>query len=388
MNDGQNTILFIDHSLKIGGATTVLFNLLQHLGRSFRPVVICAPGSALATAAARKNILTIALPMPWFTKRSSPFTWLFYAYALMRFTFAVRGLIKKSNVSLIHANGFIPALYAMLPAKLARVPFIWHMHDILQKEFINGLFIKIAALNADRIICVSGAVKKSLQEFGVTETKCKVIYNFIPEPSGATPRGSDGFRAEFKIARNARIVGTIGNICRMKGQMVFVEAVQEIAAQHPDTVFCIVGDILSPADAPYNDELLRRIKESRLKDRIILTGFREDAFYIIKEFDILVHPPTLPESLGLVLLEAMFHKKPVIASDTGGIPEVVVHGVTGLLVPPGDRDSLAHAIDQILTNPALAAAMGSRGNRLFRGKFTTDASMKALTSLYQEVLHQ
>ena len=169
------------------------------------------------------------------------------------------------------------------------------------------------------------------------------------------------------------IIGMIGNICELKGQMIFIEAIRQLADRHPETVFVVVGDTNTDADLAYKNELLEFIKNSGLENRVILTGFRKDAFQILGEFDIFVHPVTLPDSLPQVLLEAMHHKKPVIASNIGGIPEIVVDGVTGLLVPPRDSHALAEAIDRLLKSPELRASFGAEGNRILSERFRQDS---------------
>lgn len=383
----KTTILFIDHSRTIGGSTKVLLNLLDELNRSaVEPIVACGDGSDVAPVLKRKNISTVTFSMPWFTKRSSPFTWAVYAYSLIRFGLSVASMIKSLKAACIHANGFIAALYSLLPSKLANVPLVLHMHEILEQGRINGFFVRIAAARADRIICVSGAVKQRLLEFGVTEAKCEVVYNFIGEPGSSHTDRPVGFRAEFNIVGNASLVGMIGNISPLKGQMVFVEAVQKIAERRPNTVYVIVGDTITAADERYKRDLLGRINAGDLRNRVILTGFRSDAFRVLREFDILVHPPTLPESLGLVLLEAMYHGKPVIASDIGGIPEVVTGGVTGVLVKPRDPDELAQAIGDLLDRPDLRSHFGKQGKRILSERFDRKRIVEQLNDLYNRVL--
>ena len=166
-------------------------NLIDELpAYGIRPIVVCAAGSDLQTYYERKNVETHSTSMPWFTRQSGPLTWFIYGYSLLSFAFFLRRLVRKSRASLIHANGFIAALYAAIPAKLFRIPFIWHMHDILETGWFNTFFIRLAGRNADRIICVSEAVKARLVQFGVDVKKCRVLYNFIPVPVRSEGAGS------------------------------------------------------------------------------------------------------------------------------------------------------------------------------------------------------
>jgi glycosyltransferase involved in cell wall biosynthesis len=118
----------------------------------------------------------------------------------------------------------------------------------------------------------------------------------------------------------------------------------------------------------------------------MFTGFRGEIPALLAELDVLVLP-SLWEGFGLVLLEAMAAGRPVVASRVGPIPEVVLHGETGLLVEPGEPEPLAAALIELLEHPTLAARLGAAGRRRVREHFTLDRMVAETEALYEEVLH-
>jgi glycosyltransferase involved in cell wall biosynthesis len=248
--------------------------------------------------------------------------------------------------------------------------------------FLNRIAVRLAGWNADRVICVSEAVRDGLAQFGLPLRKSSVVYNFLPLRADVAS-GTDLF-TEYKIPRNARVVGMVGNICELKGQLFFVNAIRAEASSFRDVFFLIVGDVITPAHEPYKQQVIAAIKTFGLENRIILTGFRPDIHSILDRLDLLVHPATLPEAFGLVLAEAMFHKKPVIASDIGGIPEIVVHGVTGILIPPRDAEALAQSMLHLLDHPQIMRKFGEEGYALVEKKFSRDRFLNKIQAVYEE----
>jgi glycosyltransferase involved in cell wall biosynthesis len=257
------------------------------------------------------------------------------------------------------------------------------MHDILDQGKVNRLFIRIAGWGAARIICVSDAVKINLLEFGVPVDKCRVIHNCLIDPPASKQQGNEGDAIKRS---DMRLVGMIGNLCPWKGQLVFAEAIGGIRAKFPDTLFMIVGGIADESDRPYQQQLVDFLGEKRLLDKVIMTGYREDVFDLISAMDIVVHPPISPEPFGLVVLEAMYHEKPVVASRAGGIPEIVADGITGLLISPGNVQELTEAVCRLLGDSNLRARLGREGRKVVMEKFSVNGFLEKVRTLYGELL--
>jgi L-malate glycosyltransferase len=135
------------------------------------------------------------------------------------------------------------------------------------------------------------------------------------------------------------------------------------------------------------DELLHDVRELGLERHVLLPGFRRDVLSLLKTFDLFVMP-SITEGLGTSLLDAMACERPIVASRVGGIPEVVVDGVTGLLVPPRDADSLAEAIVRLLEDRALAAQLAAAGLARVHQHFTVDRMVDETLDVYRRALAQ
>jgi hypothetical protein len=182
----KNFVVFVDHSPKVGGAARMLLNLVGTVDQKIiEPLIVCPFHSDSIAVFTKKGFRVETTNMPWLTKKARMVDFLLYPYRLLTFTAFVLKLSRKHRISLIHANNFISLLYSILPSLFLAVPLLWHMQDILDRGLINKIFIRIAGRAADRIICVSEAVKTSLRDFGVAESKCRVIYNCLSVPYAA-----------------------------------------------------------------------------------------------------------------------------------------------------------------------------------------------------------
>jgi glycosyltransferase involved in cell wall biosynthesis len=381
----RKAVIFVDHSTCLGGANKVLSVHIDKMGEFGRPVFVCPDNSPITSIYRNKGIKVVTTKMPWFMKTANIRTILSYPLVLLRFTGFLKKLIVNENAGLIYANTFIAALYCSLLARLTKIPLVWHMHDIIDTGLVNRIFVRYAALGTDRIICVSDAVRTSLIKFGVQANKCCLIHNCYIDPVDASVAESD-FRGEFHIDKDAPLIGMFGNISPGKGQIILLQAAADIVRQFPKACFVIVGSVITENDQEYEKQLKAFVTKHGLESSVILTGFRTDVQPIMKSSDIVVHSASLPESMPLVILEAMHAEKPVVASCIGGIPEVVKDGITGLLVEPGNAESLARAICRLLQNPDERRRMGCAGQKRLLENFREDIFLESLRVVYREIL--
>ena len=182
--------------------------------------------------------------------------------------------------------------------------------------------------------------------------------------------------AEFWLPRHAPIVGAVAALTQEKGHKYLIDAAALVVREVPDARFVILGEgDLRPA-------LERQIKELHLDKHVVLPGFRADILSFIKGFDVFVMS-SLFEGLGTSLLDAMALSKATVASDTGGIPEVVSHGETGLLVPPRDARELASAIATLLKDPERRERMGRAGLERVKRLFSAEEMVEKTLEVYR-----
>jgi glycosyltransferase involved in cell wall biosynthesis len=229
----------------------------------------------------------------------------------------------------------------------------------------------------DCFICASEAIRRILIGDGIPEARAVTVHEGIDLGHvDAAPRAR--LHEEFWLPHEAPIVGNVAALVPHKGQRHLIEAAALVVRQVPDARFVIAGEgELRPA-------LERQIKEHRLEKHVLLTGFRPDVLSLHKSFDIFVLSSTT-EGLGTSLLDAMACGKPVVATTAGGIPEVVLDGVTGRLVPPKDHEALADAIVTLLKDGALRKEFGEAGLARVRERYSAERMVQDTLRVYQRV---
>jgi glycosyltransferase involved in cell wall biosynthesis len=229
----------------------------------------------------------------------------------------------------------------------------------------------------DCFLCASDAIRQMLIGDGVPAARAVTVHEGIDlERVEAAPPAN--LHAELWLPHHAPIVGNVAALVPHKGQRHLIEAARLVLPQVPDARFVIAGEgELRPA-------LERQIKDHHLEKHVLLAGFRPDVLSLHKAFDIFVMS-SVTEGLGTSLLDAMAAGKPVVATTAGGIPEVVVDGETGFLVPPRDHDAMAGAIVKLLKDDALRQTMGEAGSARVRTVFSAERMVQDTLRVYQRV---
>jgi len=229
-----------------------------------------------------------------------------------------------------------------------------------------------------RVVAVSNFVKKRLVKSGINRDKVKTIYNGIDlnryNHSGRVAKGR--LRDELNIPQDTLIISTIANLIPEKGIDCLLEAAKQVLLKSKNTLFLIVG-------AGKEMSFLKKLSQDLgITDHVIFLGFRDDMESILSSTDIFVCPSIWKEAFGLVIAEAMGCAKPVIASKVGGIPELVEDGITGILVPPGDSEKLAVAINQLIQNKDLRIILGKAGRKRAEKYFHLEGMVQRTINLY------
>jgi glycosyltransferase involved in cell wall biosynthesis len=229
----------------------------------------------------------------------------------------------------------------------------------------------------DCFLCASEAIRQMLIGDGVPAARAVTVHEGIDlERVEAAPPAN--LHAELWLPHHAPIVGNVAALVPHKGQRHLIEAARLVLPQVPDARFVIAGEgELRPA-------LERQIKDHHLEKHVLLAGFRPDVLSLHKAFDIFVMS-SVTEGLGTSLLDAMAAGKPVVATTAGGIPEVVVDGETGFLVPSRDHDAMAAAIVKLLKDDALRNRMGEAGRARARTVFSAERMVQETLRVYQRV---
>jgi glycosyltransferase involved in cell wall biosynthesis len=229
----------------------------------------------------------------------------------------------------------------------------------------------------DCFIAASNAIHQMLIGDGIDPGRIVTVYEGI-DLHRVQAEPAANIHAEFWLPKQAPVVGAVAALTQEKGHKYLIEAAALVVREVPDARFVILGEgELRPA-------LERQVKELHLDKHVVLPGFRADILSFIKSFDLFVMS-SLFEGLGTSLLDAMALSKATVASDTGGIPEVVSHEETGLLVPPRDASELASAIAKLLRDPERRERMGSAGLERVKRLFSADQMVERTLGVYRNL---
>jgi glycosyltransferase involved in cell wall biosynthesis len=226
----------------------------------------------------------------------------------------------------------------------------------------------------DCFIAASEAIRHMLIADGVPEDRTVTVHEGIDVDHVVSVPLVDVHQAFF-LPHGAPVVGNIAALVPHKGQRHLIEAAHIVVQKLPDVRFVILGE------GELRDALERLVKEHRLEKHVLLPGFRTDVLGCLKSFDLFVMS-SITEGLGTSLLDAMACSRPIVATEAGGIPEVVQNGVTGVLVPPRDHAALADAIVALVNDKARRQAMGDAGFARVNEKFTVERMIAGTAAVY------
>ncbi len=375
-------VAFLDHAPFIGGAETVLLDLIAHLDRSrFDPLVFVPAQSPLVQRLEAIGVPWCHLPMPRINAPSPrvPIRWLSASRRLSR-------LARERGINLIHANTVRAHL---ISAFASAAPVVWMLHD---DTFPVWLFHALRRRPA-RLIANSRATAHHYRI--ESDPRSAIVHNGVD--TRAAPGDGAAFRRQFGIDPEAILVAHVGRLVRWKGQDVFIRAAGRIAPSFPQARFALIGGHAESDNArselgggaAYFDELRQLAETSGLENRLIFAGHQDGMANAYAAIDVLVHSSTRPEPFGRVLIEAMSAGVPVIAAAHGGPIEIVEDGVTGLLVPPGDPERLADAVTELIADETRRQVMGRAARQRAVERFDIRVQVERIQSIYADILtHQ
>ena len=303
----------------------------------------------------------------------SPITWKTHGKFDPLTIIRLARLLKRGRYDVIHTHLSTASLLGAFAAKLAGRRSAAHVH---------GLNTATCFRYSDRLIAVSRAVKSHLVAQGIKEHKIHVVHNGVDlvkyQPTGTREARAAFDGSAIAIEPDELLLGVFGRLSSEKGQRVAIEAMFLISKEYPGARLAIVGD------GGDMDDLKSATAALGLNDRVIFTGFVQDVRGIMGACDAVVVPSSRGEGFGLAAVEAMALGKPVVASDQGGLKEIIIHNETGLLTPPNDPQSLAEAVCSILADPKEAELMGCKGRERVEKHFALGEQMRKVLDVLQE----
>ncbi|MFC1658433.1 glycosyltransferase family 4 protein, partial [Candidatus Omnitrophota bacterium] len=357
----------------IAGQEIILLNIIRNLNSTRYQAIAVLPQDGVFAEFLRAKGIEVRFIKLSRLKKKNPFSFISAVFKLL-------SLIKKEKIKIIHTSGLYPNQYCSVAAKIARIPCICHIHSTvyIEKEIKNSLL-----RFSDTVITVSEGVKQSIKTAKIEESKVKVIYNGIDQNEyKISVEQTASIKREFNLDNNCKIVGQVGQIIKRKGIMYFIKMAELVMKEMQNVKFLLVGD--DKNEPGYMREMQGLVDNLKLSKHIIFTGFRKDIPQLISLMDIAVLS-SLAEGLGMVLIEAMFLNKPVIATDIPGVNEVIENNITGLLVPPRDYRAMAKGVLTLLSDKDYAARLVKSAKNKVLSEFTIERQIKEIADIYEDL---
>lgn len=349
-------ILYVDHTAKLGGAELSLLDLASHCPGA--GVALFEDGPLIERLTERR-VDTHVLGGGQLDRVKRDGGWyagILGAKGLISAARELSRLARQQGCDVLYANSLKAMLVAAVAGRLARVPVVWHLRDMLTPDHFSAsnrrVCVAVSNRLVTRVIANSQATAQAYVDAG-GRAPTSVLYNGIDaeryqqsEPAAEPPT-------------NGRfVIGLFARLSPWKGQHVLIEALKEL----PGVEAWIIGEALF-GEEDYAASLRRTATETGVLDRVRFLGFRDDIPGLMKRCDLVVHASTSPEPFGRVIVEAMFAGVPVVATDAGGARELIRHQDTGVLVPPAAPQALADVIVDLMgdaLNRGRIAAAGSK----------------------------
>jgi glycosyltransferase involved in cell wall biosynthesis len=291
--------------------------------------------------------------------------------------------IRKHRIDIVHATEKPrDAIYGTLLARAGGARSVVHLH-VAVAEWMRSS-VRRAMRHADALVGVSQFVADDAVATGYPPERVHAVLNGL-ELSNWLDFEVDraAVRAEFAMAADAPLLVTASRLFPSKGQHLILGALPAVRARFPAVKLLIVGrdDTRAGGGSSYTAELRQMMSQLGLDDNVVFTGWRPDLNRLMAACDAFVMP-SFEEPFGMVYVEAMALRRPVVALDSGGAKEIIDHGGSGLLSPPGDVESIAANITRLLAEPELRLRMGEHGRRRVIERFSSVRMTEDMAALY------
>lgn len=386
---GLVRILYIDEVPQIAGGANSILQLMRFLDTSrYERFFACPPGDLLDAAAAA-GVKTLAYT---FRKRYESIKVGRHEIPLnpyrlaLRFRDALRlnRFIRRERIDLVHTNNLDSHLTGWFLNKLFRIPVIWHIRILTwPRSFYRPPWV-------NRIIFVSESVRRAALGSRAGDPRAIVIPNGLDlDGFKYFPEASSLVRIEFGWPTDCPIVGTVGRLTQQKRHELLVRAAQVFKSEGRQVRWLIVGGEIENRRAVESEEQRLRAlaRELNVEQEVVFAGDRRDVARLLSAFDVFAFP-AFNDSNPRSVLEAMALGRPIVASRSGGLPELLDDGRAGVLVEPDNLDAMVGALRDLLTKPEQARDFGDSARARARACYTIQAHARRAESVYESVLSE
>jgi glycosyltransferase involved in cell wall biosynthesis len=347
-----------------GGPQQVIYLINALAERGHESILVCPPGSGIDTAARSAHI---------------PVQNLFCAGDLdLPFAYRLTQYLQREKPDLVHCHSRRGAdMLGGLAASFADIP------AVVSRRVDNAEMRLMATLRYrpfKKIIAISETIARVLREHDVDDSRIEVIRSAVDTEQLSRRADCSAVRQEFAVPEDACVIAAAGQLIPRKGHRYLLQAVADLHHKYPQIRLIIFGE------GYLNNQLRALAADLELGDVVQFAGFRDDLDDFMGCIDIFAHP-ALAEGLGVATLKAAAAAVPVVGFDAGGLPEAVIDGKTGMLVPAEDTDALRTALATLIDETELRSALGAAGQERMQNEFSIDTMADKHVALYESVLN-
>ena len=368
------TILFTHYGDNwIRGSERCLLDLIKHLDNTQFKAVLWCNQTAMADAAKELDIEVYCTNFPILFGWKAP---RFNVSAFFKLIKKADTLIKHHNIQLIHANSAAPCQWLTIAAKRNNVPLLCHMHSIyqLRDRLTLGLY------QTDMVVGVSKYVVEPLVKDNKPSKQISVIANGI-DTKRLLDQDIVNLRETLGIHIGDFVIASLGSLIHRKGIDLLIKSVSKLLENEVDVHLLVMGE------GPESENLKHQIIVLGLQDKVSLIGEQENAIGILRGTADLFVSAAREEAFGLVFAEASLAGLAIVAPKTGGIPDVVIDGKTGLLITVDNTDELVRAIQHLYLCPNKCTEMAKQGQQHVLDNFTIERNSQQFQFLYQKLIN-
>lgn len=367
-------VLYLHNTAYLAGAEKSLLFLATNLDKEkFNPIFACPSYDQFGEELRSNNIDIENIEFPSIRK----------IIGVKNTLNKLMKIVKKHNVDLIHANDLRTDLYASFIGMICHISVIWHARNLITKEMFD--YEKYSSFLPDAIFCNGSVIAHRFSFRNKLFKKVKIIYTGVDISIYNTCISKNEIRREFNIKDDEIVFGIIGRIGRGKGHKYFIEAAFNILKTYQKIKFLIVGESLFQKDKQIEEDARLLVNKLNIQNEVIFTNFRKDIPQIMNALDVFVLASEA-EPFGRSLLEAMACGKPIIATNSGGTPEIVLNGETGILVPSGNSEALTRAMEIFIKDKDLRLKIGNLARKRAEEVFDIKKCIRLLEEEYIKLL--
>ena len=387
----MKSILFIHQSAELYGSDKTILMFISSLDKQkYKSIVVLPFDGPLKREFEKNGIEVVIAPvLKLYRKMFTPTNILKFFKEYKEGLKTLNELHKKYNFNIVYSHT-LAALIGIVFAKKNNIKHLWHVQEIIAKPVIfNKGFVKLLSIKANDVAVYDS---RTTMEFWIKNNprlakKSEFVCNGLDIKQKPEPNIENSLKIRndyFKVNQNELVIALVGRINSWKGQQLLLEAFNKIAQKYNNIKLVYLGSA-PPNQEFFETDLKNKISEYGLNERVIIIPFQENIWPFWDSIDIAVVPSTEPEPFGMVAIEAMLSKKPVVAANHGGLTETVLHNHNGLLFEPNNAESLAISLEELINDESKRKQFGENGYHRTIEHFSLEKHVEKFEAIFEKI---